>query len=111
MPGTYTPTIAKREVTTTVTVPDKATVIISGLIREDAIKTVYKIPLLGDIPLLGILFRSTSNQKQRTNLLIFVTPHIVTDIKEAAEMKELFINRAALDVSPTNLNTKSSSRR
>ena len=109
--GTYTPTIAKREVTTTVTVPDKATVIISGLIREDMIKTVYKVPLLGDIPLLGILFRSTSNQKQRTNLLIFVTPHIVTDIREAAEMKDAFMNRAALNVSVTNLNTKSSGGR
>ena len=85
--GKFTPTIAKREVTTTVTVPDKATVVISGLIREDRIKTVSKVPILGDIPLLGILFRSTSDQKQRTNLLIFVTPHIVTDIREAAEMK------------------------
>ena len=109
--GKYTPTIAKREVSTTVTVPDKATVVISGLIREDRIKTVSKIPLLGDIPLLGILFRSTSDQKQRTNLLIFVTPHIVTDIQEAAEMKETLIHRADLHVSTTNLNPKSSGGR
>jgi general secretion pathway protein D len=109
--GKYTPTIAKREVTTTLTVPNKATVVISGLIREDTIKTVSKIPILGDIPLLGILFRKTSDQKQRTNLLIFVTPHIVTDIQEAAKMKDLLIGRTGLDISPTNLNTKSSSRR
>ena len=109
--GKYTPTIAKREVATTVTVPNKATVVISGLIREDLLKTVSKIPILGDIPLLGILFRSTSDQKQRTNLLIFVTPHIVTDIQEAAQMKDLLIGRTGLDVSPTNLNRKSSSGR
>lgn len=109
--GTYTPTISKREVSTTVTVPDKATIVISGLIREDTIKTVYKVPILGDIPLLGILFRSTSDVKQRTNLLIFVTPHIVTDIREAAAMKEILINRAAIDVSTTNLNAKSSDGR
>ena len=109
--GKFTPTIAKREVTTTVTVPDKATVVISGLIREDRIKTVSRIPILGDIPLLGILFRSTSDQKQRTNLLIFVTPHIVTDIREATEMKATLIHRADLHVSATNLNPKSSSGR
>ena len=106
--GTFTPTIAKREVTTTVTVPDKATVVISGLIREDHIEIVSKVPILGDIPLLGILFRSTSNQKQRTNLLIFVTPHIVTDIREAAEMKATLIHRADLHGSATNLNPNSS---
>ena len=109
--GTYTPTIAKREVSTTVTVADKSTIVISGLIREDFVKTVYKVPILGDIPILGLLFRSTSDVKQRTNLLIFVTPHIVTDVQEAAKMKDVFINRAALDVSTTNLNAKSSDRR
>ena len=106
--GTYTPTISKREVSTTVTVPDRATIVISGLIREDSIKTVYKVPILGDIPILGMLFRSTSDSKQRTNLLIFVTPHIVTDIREAAKLKEALIHRAALNVSETNLNPNAS---
>lgn len=79
----FTPTIAKREVRTTVTVPDKATVVISGLIREDKITTVSKVPILGDIPILGALFRHSSDRMQRTNLLVFVTPHIVTDMEEA----------------------------
>jgi general secretion pathway protein D len=111
--GTFTPTIAKREVSTTVTVPDKATIVISGLIREDRVKTVYKVPILGDIPILGILFRSTSDVKQRTNLLIFVTPHIVTDVREAAKMKDALIKRTALDVSvsTTNLNADAPVRR
>jgi len=84
----YTPTIAKREVKTTVTIPDRSTVIISGLIREDTVKITSKVPFLGDIPLLGALFRSTSNSKRRTNLLIFVTPRIVTDMRMAEKERK-----------------------
>ncbi|HMP76737.1 MAG TPA: secretin N-terminal domain-containing protein [Kiritimatiellia bacterium] len=84
----FAPTIAKREVSTTVTMPNKATVVISGLIREDRVNAVNKVPLLGDLPLIGFLFRSKSERMQRTNLLIFVTPHIVTDMAMAREMQE-----------------------
>lgn len=83
----FTPTIAKREVSTTVTVSNENTVIISGLIRDDRIKDVYKVPFLGDLPLIGFLFRSKSERTERTNLLIFVTPHIVTDREQAERMK------------------------
>lgn len=90
----FTPTIAKREVSTTVTVPDNATVVISGLIREDRIKEVSKIPILGDLPLLGHAFRRTRDRKQRTNLLIFVTPHIVTDLNEAESLRRRIEEKA-----------------
>ena len=90
----FAPTIAKREVSTTVTVSNEATVIISGLIREDRIKDVYKVPFLGDIPLLGLLFRSKSERTQRTNLLIFVTPHIVTDRADADRLKAQWEEKA-----------------
>ena len=90
----YTPKIAKREVKTTVTIPDRSTVILSGLIREDTAKLTTKVPLLGDIPLLGALFRSTSDVKKRTNLLIFVTPRIVTDA-QAAEREKGRLEKAA----------------
>jgi general secretion pathway protein D len=96
----FAPTIAKREVDTTITIPDRSTVVISGLIREDQIKQVNKVPFLGDIPLLGWFFRSTSDQKQRTNLLIFVTPHIIRDLKDAAQVKEALENRSAINASP-----------
>lgn len=86
----FAPTIAKREVSTTVTLPNNATVVISGLIREDRVKDVSKVPFLGDIPLLGWFFRSKSERTQRTNLLIFVTPHIVTDMKLAAEFQRTY---------------------
>jgi general secretion pathway protein D len=94
----FAPTIAKREVMTTVTIPDLSTVVISGLIREDTVKQVSKIPLLGDIPLIGWLFRSTSDRKQRTNLLIFVTPHIVKDLKDAEEVRAALESRASISV-------------
>jgi general secretion pathway protein D len=96
----FAPTIAKREVSTTVTIPDRATVVMSGLIREDRVKTVSKVPLLGDLPLLGVLFRSTSDRKQRTNLLIFVTPHVVTGLQDAAAIEKTLESRMGMDVSP-----------
>ena len=99
----YTPTISKREVKTTVTVPDRATVVISGLIREDTTKIATKVPLLGDIPFLGVLFRSTSDSKKRTNLLIFVTPRIVTDMKLAEEEKARLERATSLQGSETAL--------
>lgn len=92
----FAPTIAKREVSTTVTVSNEATVVISGLIREDRVKDVYKVPLLGDIPLLGLLFRSKTERNQRTNLLIFVTPHIVTDQAEAQRLRAQLEGRTNL---------------
>ena len=100
----YTPTIAKREVKTTVTIPDRTTVILSGLIREDAAKIATKVPLLGDIPFLGALFRSTSDSKKRTNLLIFVTPRIVTDMKLAEEEKARLEHATSLKGAEAALN-------
>jgi len=82
--GAYTPTIAKREVATTVTVPDGEVIVLSGLIREDRTRVERRIPLLGSIPLIGWLFRKTSDQSERTNLLIFVCPHLVQPGREAA---------------------------
>ncbi|HEY8240139.1 MAG TPA: secretin N-terminal domain-containing protein, partial [Kiritimatiellia bacterium] len=84
----FAPTIAKREVSTTVTVPDKATIIISGLMRQDSVSELSKVPFLGDLPVIGWLFQSRRNRSQKTNLLIFVTPHIVTDMNRAIEMKQ-----------------------
>ncbi len=86
-PGQFTPTLARREVSTTVTLPDRATVVISGLIREDRVQVVNRVPLLGRIPLLGALFRSTADRTQRTNVLIFVTPTIVNDAASFARAR------------------------
>lgn len=75
--GQFAPTIARREVATTVTVADGSTIVISGLIRDDNTVVDRRVPLLGSIPLLGYLFRQSSRVSDRTNLMIFVTPHVI----------------------------------
>jgi general secretion pathway protein D len=71
------PVFASRNVTTSIVVWDGQTVVMGGLIREDLIKYEDKIPFLGDIPLLGRLFRSNGEFSQKKNLLIFVTARLV----------------------------------
>ena len=73
------PTTNKRTIKTNISVKDQNTIVIGGLIQERTIQGVRKIPLLGDIPLLGWLFRSTDNTKTKTNLLLFLTPYIIHD--------------------------------
>ena len=77
--ATVGPTWTKRSTKTTVLVKSGDTVIISGIIQDNFIKNVSKVPLLGDIPLLGYLFRYTSEQKKKTNLLIMLTPYIIQE--------------------------------
>lgn len=67
----------ERSAQTTVVVGDTDTVVIGGLIRDKTTEAISKIPLLGDIPLLGWLFRARDSSTEKTNLLIFMTPHIV----------------------------------
>jgi general secretion pathway protein D len=66
-----------RTVNTTVVVGDSDTVVLGGLTRDKLNTTIRKIPILGDIPLLGWLFKSKTDEYAKTNLLIFLTPHIV----------------------------------
>lgn len=74
---TKTPTTAKRQAETIVTLRSGDTVVIGGLIRDDVEKVEKKVPLLGDIPGLGYLFRHTSDKTQKTNLLMFITAHVM----------------------------------
>ncbi|KPJ86958.1 MAG: hypothetical protein AMS17_10155 [Spirochaetes bacterium DG_61] len=82
------PSVFNREITSKVTVKDRRTIVIGGLIRDDLTIIEKKVPLLGDIPLLGLLFRKKSKQRLRTNLMIFLTPHIVTSDEDIAEVTE-----------------------
>jgi general secretion pathway protein D len=63
--------------------------VIGGLIRESESTTVNKIPLLGDIPLLGYLFRTDEIVKSQAELMIFLTPFVVNDASELREMSRL----------------------
>jgi general secretion pathway protein D len=71
--------IDKRTANTTLVVRDHQTVVIGGLVREEATTADTKIPLLGDIPLLGFLFKQTSKTRQRTNLMLVLTAHVIRD--------------------------------
>ncbi len=82
------PTTLKREAKTTVVIKDGQTVVIGGLIDETENKTNYKVPILGDIPILGYLFRTTSRKLDKKNLYIFLTPHIIENPAEAQGLYE-----------------------
>jgi len=71
------PVFSTREVTTEVTVYDGQTVMLGGLMREDVQKTEDKVPILGDIPLAGRLFRTTADQHIKRNLIMFVTASLL----------------------------------
>jgi general secretion pathway protein D len=81
---TSTPTTLKRTAKTTVVVKDNETVVIGGLIDDSTSIDNYQVPLLGDIPLLGWLFKSRVKGREKSNLFIFITPHIVRNQDEAA---------------------------
>ena len=82
------PSLYSRDITSKVTVKDRRTIVIGGLIRDDVTTIEKKVPLLGDIPLLGWLFRKQTKQRNRTNLMIFLTPYIVTDDSEMHRLTE-----------------------
>ncbi|MCU1492224.1 MAG: hypothetical protein JWM85_3629, partial [Acidimicrobiaceae bacterium] len=71
------PEISTRDTQTTVHLQDDETLVIGGLIQENETRTTTKLPLLGDVPLLGRVFRNDNVQGQRNELIIVVTPHIV----------------------------------
>ncbi len=77
--GTLGPTWDQRTIETRTVVRDQQTIVIGGLMQQKEIETVTKIPLLGDIPVLGRVFSYTSKNKTKSNLLVLLTPYIVKD--------------------------------
>jgi len=73
------PITNKRSAETSVVVRNNETVVIGGLIKDDLTVTERKVPILGDLPILGYLFRYQSKQKGKTNLILFLSPHIIRD--------------------------------
>jgi Flp pilus assembly secretin CpaC len=71
------PRVATRKATTIVTVRNGETIILGGLISAAERRTVIKVPLLGDIPILGSLFRTTTTDRQESEVLFLVTPQVV----------------------------------
>ncbi|MEE2988938.1 MAG: type II secretory pathway, component PulD [Verrucomicrobiota bacterium] len=99
--GFYQPVFSTREISTEVTVFDGATVVMGGLTRDE-VKTVNdKIPVLGDIPGLGRLFRSEGETRQKRNLLTFVTANLVSPGGSPSRQSYRNVNANALFQNPT----------
>ena len=81
--GFVVPSITTRRASTVVELEDGQSFAVAGLLRDTVRETVSKFPVLGDIPILGALFRSSSFQKNETELVIIVTPRFVTPVAEA----------------------------
>ncbi len=73
------PTTTKRSAKTVVVVKDQQTVAIGGLMRDNQSVSVSKVPILGDIPIIGWLFKNKETKTTKTNLLLFLTPYIISD--------------------------------
>ena len=79
-----TPTTLKRSAKTTVVIKDNETVVIGGMIDDSTSIETAQVPCLGDIPILGWLFKTMGRGREKTNLFVFITPHIIRNQAEAA---------------------------
>lgn len=86
--GAIPPPRITRTIETQINVPDGATMVIGGIVVDNESQTTNQVPLLGDIPILGRLFRRDTTNEQRTVLYFFVTPHILHD-KDFADLAEI----------------------
>ena len=77
------PTTSKRSASTTVVIKDHETMVIGGLIRDNVTSGETKVPFLGDIPLLGWLFKYKTSKIDKVNLMIFITPYIINNEQDA----------------------------
>lgn len=81
------PIVNQREAFTTISVQDGETAVLGGIMRNTVTSSVKKLPLLGDIPILGELFKSRSKNEVKTELLVFLTPRIVRSPEESAKLR------------------------
>ena len=92
----------KRSAKTSVVVKDGQKIVIGGLIQERKTRNVTKVPLLGDIPILGYLFKFKSDKKEKTNLIVFLTPTIIDDFDDLDRLRndreDLFSHKSEADV-------------
>jgi type IV pilus assembly protein PilQ len=77
--GFSVPSIDTKNVTTQIAVNNGDTAVIGGIFEEEITNDVDKVPVLGDIPLLGYLFKTTDRESTKTEMLVFLTPRIIKD--------------------------------
>jgi general secretion pathway protein D len=107
--GNDVPTILTQEINTEVTVPDKSTVVIGGLISDTTKRTTSGLPWLSDIPLLGYLFKDTSKSKERDELIIMIQPTVVETDADQIEVNEAEKERTILGREAVEATSKVSS--
>lgn len=86
--NSLTPTFTQRKITSRVNVQSGQTVVLGGLIQDSETRGQSRIPVLGDIPVLGALFGSTSNATTRTELIVFLTPRVIRNPEDARDVSE-----------------------
>lgn len=97
--GNNVPIITKREMKAQIAVASRSTIVLGGLVSNDRRKSRAKVPILGDIPILGTLFRSDTDKNNRTELLVLLTPYVLTTPEEAQrETERLHSSTAAAQV-------------
>ncbi len=99
--GVSYPAINMISADTVVVTPNNQTVVIGGLMQNQKNDTENKIPLLGDIPVLGNAFKYKTSSSQKTELIIFLTPHIVRDPSDLAQLT--IQERGKMDLTPKDL--------
>jgi len=93
----------KREIETTITVQDGQIAVLGGLLDDNERNTIEKIPLLGDLPAIGALFRSRARQRAKTNLMVFIRPTIIrspNDQQVLTEQRYGYVRRQQLEQQP-----------
>ena len=83
----------KREIDTTVLADDGQTIVLGGLIQDDIRETQRKVPLLGDVPVIGRLFRSTRETRAKRTLLVFLRPTVLRDEDDVKVTTDRLYNR------------------
>jgi general secretion pathway protein D len=93
--GINSPTIRQRRIATNVLLNDGMTLALGGLVQENEVKTVTKVPGLGDVPVVGGLFRRTESGKDRAELLVLIRPTVVSGSVEQSELTRTWRSRLA----------------
>jgi len=109
--GFYQPIFSVREISTEVTIFDGATVVMGGLTRDEIKSVNDKVPVLGDIPGLGRLFRNEGETRQKRNLLIFVTANLVSPGGSPARQNYPYMNANSLFQNPSLVTPSGSTNR
>jgi len=86
--GTLTPTISERRIDSTVSIESGQTIVLGGLISDTRTASKSGIPVISDIPLVGALGGVTDNSVAKTELIVFITPHVIRDSGEARSVSE-----------------------